>query len=150
MASIESKSRRSRQGVWGALVTAYEPFRLWADRQRGVVSLIALVLNASTHLSGCKPPATPAAPPPAPPVQISLNIYVHARNMPGMPVDTAAIRSRREKLELTLEEAARRAGMTAQRWHDIEAGRYADIRLSTLEAVAKALGCGVDQLRSNR
>ena len=62
-----------------------------------------------------------------------------------MPVDFARIRELREKKQLTLQEAANRAGWTNAnarvRWSDFEKGRYADPQLSTLESICRALDC---------
>ncbi|MCE9547635.1 MAG: helix-turn-helix transcriptional regulator [Planctomycetia bacterium] len=56
-------------------------------------------------------------------------------------LDVATIRRLRESRGMTQGEAARRAGMSGRaRWSDLEAGRKVDVRLSTLEAIAKALG----------
>lgn len=67
-----------------------------------------------------------------------------------MPVNFAAIKRRREQLTLTMEEAARKAGHTGERariwWNDIESGKNEDPRVSTLELVAYALSCGIDDL----
>jgi transcriptional regulator with XRE-family HTH domain len=68
-----------------------------------------------------------------------------------MPVNFAEIKRRREQLSLTMEEAARRAGHAGDRariwWNDVESGRASpDLRISTLEAVARVLGCRVDDL----
>lgn len=58
-----------------------------------------------------------------------------------MPLDTDRIKSLREKLGLTQEEASQRAGLgTRQRWHQIESGAIPNIELATLEAIAAALG----------
>lgn len=46
----------------------------------------------------------------------------------------------RQKLNLTQEEAARRAGLPSRaRWNDIESGRKANVTMDTLDAIAKAL-----------
>ena len=56
-----------------------------------------------------------------------------------MPVDTDKIRSLREKLGLTQEEAARAAKMKSrQAWNNVESGRKSP-RLDTLEKMARAL-----------
>ena len=60
------------------------------------------------------------------------------------------IRRRREEIGYTLQQAADAAGFEGPdvrvRWREIETGKYADPRLSTIEAVARALRCGVSQL----
>ena len=70
-----------------------------------------------------------------------------------MPLNTAYIRARRDQLQLTAQEAATRAGWgktsanTARvKWSELEHGRYADLRLSTLEQIAAALQCRVQDL----
>jgi transcriptional regulator with XRE-family HTH domain len=56
-------------------------------------------------------------------------------------LDVQKIKQLREKLELTQEQAAMKAGLkTRQRWNAIESGREASINLVTLGKVAKALG----------
>jgi DNA-binding Xre family transcriptional regulator len=77
-----------------------------------------------------------------------------------MPLDIKQIKDRRVALTLTMEEAADRAikalraagqgkiKFTRQRWNDIEHGRFPDIRLSTAEAIASVLECGIDDLRT--
>lgn len=58
-----------------------------------------------------------------------------------VPLDTDKMRRLREKLGLTMEQAAQRAGLgNRQRWNEIESGRSANVKLTTLEAVAQALG----------
>lgn len=69
-------------------------------------------------------------------------------------IDFDKIKSRRLKLALTLDEAAKRAGFLMpdgtphkQRWCDLESGRRADrVAASTLRAVAKALCCSMESL----
>lgn len=81
-----------------------------------------------------------------------------------MPIRFDEIRRRRLALKLTLEEAGVRAGWAGsgekaadnprltpgrqamRRWHNVEAGRNADLKVSTLEAVAAVLGCKLDDL----
>jgi transcriptional regulator with XRE-family HTH domain len=67
-------------------------------------------------------------------------------------LDTAKIKTLREKLGLTMEQAAERAGFTSrQQWYNVEsgiAGGEKGITLATLDAIAKALGCkGKDLLK---
>lgn len=58
----------------------------------------------------------------------------------GMGIlDIDKIRTAREKLGLSQASAADEAGVTRQRWNDIEGGRKPNIQLETLEKVAKAL-----------
>lgn len=67
--------------------------------------------------------------------------------MPGMPLNIEYIRTRREQLGLTQEEAATAAGFAnRQKWSQYEAGRVPDPQLSTLEGIARALGCDVGRL----
>jgi len=54
----------------------------------------------------------------------------------------ARIKSVRESLGLSQEAFAERAGMTYKYYQHVEAGRKRDMRLSTLEKLAKA--CGLD------
>lgn len=61
-------------------------------------------------------------------------------------LDTEKIRSRRERIGLTQSEAAERAGVSRQRWNDVESGRKKNIELDTLDAIAKALGCKAKDL----
>lgn len=56
-------------------------------------------------------------------------------------LDIQKIKSLREALELTQEQAATKAGLSSrQAWHSIEGGRQPKLQLDTLERVAKALG----------
>jgi len=58
-----------------------------------------------------------------------------------VPINFEKIRELREKLGLTQLEAAKRAGFkTKQEWYRIESGENGDLRVSTLESVAAALG----------
>jgi transcriptional regulator with XRE-family HTH domain len=62
-------------------------------------------------------------------------------------LDVAKMKSLREKLGLSQEEAAKRAGLKGrQRWNDIESGRKAAITLTTLDQIAKALGVKAKEL----
>jgi transcriptional regulator with XRE-family HTH domain len=57
-------------------------------------------------------------------------------------LDTEKIKSRREKLGLTMDEAAKVAGFKGrQHWYMIESGRRQNIELETLAALAAALKC---------
>lgn len=52
----------------------------------------------------------------------------------------AKIKSLREELGLTQQQAAERAKLrTAQNWNNIESGRRSNLTVKTLEAIAKAL-----------
>lgn len=56
-------------------------------------------------------------------------------------IDIEKIRKLREKLDLTHEAAAAKAGLSSrQAWHNIESGRQPNLQVNTLEAIAKALG----------
>lgn len=50
------------------------------------------------------------------------------------------IKARRQKLKLTQAAAAKRAGVTASRWSDIEHGRYR-LTIDSARRIATALGC---------
>jgi transcriptional regulator with XRE-family HTH domain len=64
-----------------------------------------------------------------------------------MPLNLDYIRQRREQLGLTQADAAKRAGFpNLQKWSQYETGRIPDPQLSSLEAIAKALKCGVARL----
>lgn len=64
-----------------------------------------------------------------------------------MPADFEKIEQLRKRAGLTKEEAAKKAGFKEpQRWHDLEVGRFPDLRLSTLEKIAKALGVKAKEL----
>jgi len=57
-----------------------------------------------------------------------------------MSIDIEKIKRLREKLGLTLDEAAKRAGLTnRQFWHGIENGTRHNLTVETLEKVAAAL-----------
>jgi transcriptional regulator with XRE-family HTH domain len=55
-------------------------------------------------------------------------------------LDTSKIAAAREKAGLSQAAAAEAAGITRQRWNDIEKGRKPNIELDTLQRVAEALG----------
>jgi transcriptional regulator with XRE-family HTH domain len=55
-------------------------------------------------------------------------------------LDTTKMKRLRQKLGLTQEEAARRAGLPSRaRWNDIESGRKINVTMESLDAIAKAL-----------
>jgi transcriptional regulator with XRE-family HTH domain len=58
----------------------------------------------------------------------------------------ARVKNLREALGLSQEAFAERAGLTYKYYQHVEAGRKRDIRLSTLEKLAKACGLGLDEL----
>lgn len=64
-------------------------------------------------------------------------------------INREEIKKRRQDRGLSLSEAAIAAGwgeMGRTRWHDIEAGRREDIRISTLDQISSALKCNAAQL----
>lgn len=63
-----------------------------------------------------------------------------------MPLDPEKIKSRREHLTYSQGEMARRAGMSVQQWNALETGKKEDPRVATVETVAKALRCKIDDL----
>lgn len=56
-------------------------------------------------------------------------------------LDIEKMKDSREKAGLTQTQAAEKAGVSRQRWNDIESGRKSNIELDTLAAIAKALRC---------
>lgn len=60
-----------------------------------------------------------------------------------MPLSPSKIRTRREKLGLTQQQAADKAGMPRPHWARLEAGDRPDPQLSTAEKVAHALDCSL-------
>ncbi len=59
----------------------------------------------------------------------------------AMMLDLVKLKSLREKKNLTQEQAALAAGFSGKSyWNNIETGRVKDPQLSTIEAVARALG----------
>lgn len=57
-------------------------------------------------------------------------------------LDTEKVRRLRISSNLSMEQAALSAGLAGrQSWYEIESGRKSDVRVSTLEAIARALGC---------
>ncbi len=68
----------------------------------------------------------------------------------SMPVNCDEIKRRRVAAGWSMAEAARRAGMgSRQAWQHIESGSRPDPTVSTLQRIARALGCGVDDLLSD-
>ena len=63
-----------------------------------------------------------------------------------MPLNHDSIRLRRERLRLTQEAAADRAGIHQPHWARLEAGRVQSPRLDTLQRLAAALECEVGEL----
>jgi DNA-binding XRE family transcriptional regulator len=64
-----------------------------------------------------------------------------AVDIPSIGLNTDKIRQLRERLKLTQEQAAARAGLPSrQKWNDIERGRQKNLTIETLERVAAALG----------
>jgi transcriptional regulator with XRE-family HTH domain len=64
-------------------------------------------------------------------------------------LDGGKIKARRQKLGLTLAGAARAAGWWRNgrtRWHDLETGRYPNVKLKTLASIARVLECGIEDL----
>ena len=62
-------------------------------------------------------------------------------------LDLEKIKARREKLDLTMQAAADRAGFTnRQQWFLIESGTRADVTMTTLEKLAVALECKAKDL----
>ena len=65
-----------------------------------------------------------------------------------MPLDVAKLKARREKLNMSQADAAAAAGFGGgrQQWSNIETGAKADIAISTLDRMAKALSCKAKDL----
>lgn len=64
-----------------------------------------------------------------------------------MRVNVKRIKALRNRKGLTMATAARLSGLkTIQRWSDLENGRHKNPRAFTLAAVARVLGCKVDEL----
>lgn len=56
-------------------------------------------------------------------------------------MNTDKIKTLRERLGLSQDDAARKAGFKGrQYWYNIESGKRTNIKIDTLEAIAKALG----------
>ena len=56
------------------------------------------------------------------------------------------IRERREELRMTQEELAQKSGVSRQTISSLETGKYEDVLISTLAAIATALGTTVDKI----
>jgi transcriptional regulator with XRE-family HTH domain len=59
-----------------------------------------------------------------------------------VPLDCEKIKRLRERLGLSMADAAEKAGFSAgrQAWYNIESGQRTNIKIETLERIAKALG----------
>jgi transcriptional regulator with XRE-family HTH domain len=58
-----------------------------------------------------------------------------------MPLNVEKIRQLREAAGLSMDQAAKLAGMNSrQRWYEVESGLRANITIGTLDAMARALG----------
>lgn len=70
-------------------------------------------------------------------------LLTHAADIPFMGLlNTSRMRELRESLDLSQEEAARRAGVKGRaRWSNIESGKRDNITLKMLERIAAALEC---------
>ena len=56
------------------------------------------------------------------------------------------IRERREELEMTQEELAIKSGVSRQTISSLETGKYDNVLVGTLAAIAMALGTTVDKI----
>ncbi len=73
-------------------------------------------------------------------LQSSVVTVVAMADVTGTLLDVAKIKDRREKLGLSMAQAAAKAGLSGpQQWFDIETGRRDSITLRTLAKVAAAL-----------
>ncbi|MEM1012521.1 MAG: helix-turn-helix transcriptional regulator [Planctomycetota bacterium] len=65
----------------------------------------------------------------------------------SVPLDLDKLKQLRADAGLTMAEAAERARLSGrQAWYAIESGRNADVRVSTLERIAAALGTTAREL----
>jgi transcriptional regulator with XRE-family HTH domain len=65
----------------------------------------------------------------------------------GMPLDIEKVRRLRLQANLSMDRAAALAKLSGrQAWHLIESGRKSDVKLSTLESIARALGVRPSEL----
>jgi transcriptional regulator with XRE-family HTH domain len=67
-----------------------------------------------------------------------------------VPLNPAEIRRKRQKLGLSQTEAARRAGFSLQRWHNIESGIRPGIDPDAFYAVAQVLECRMEDLMTRQ
>lgn len=56
------------------------------------------------------------------------------------------IKERREELKMTQEELAQKSGVSRQTISSIETGKYENVLVGTLAAIASALGTTVDKI----
>lgn len=56
------------------------------------------------------------------------------------------IKERREELHMTQEELASRSGVSRQTISSLETGKYENVLIGTLAAIATALGTTVDKI----
>ena len=64
-----------------------------------------------------------------------------------MPIDIEKIKRLREKVGLTMGQAATKAGFASrQQWYQVESGRRENMTVQTLEKVASVLGCRAKDL----
>ena len=56
------------------------------------------------------------------------------------------IKERREELKMTQEELAKKSGVSRQTISSIETGKYENVLVGTLAAIATALGTTVDKI----
>lgn len=62
-------------------------------------------------------------------------------NVVAMGIDNEKIKAIREKRGMTLDQAAKAAGLkNRQQWHQVESGARDNATIATLEKMAKALG----------
>jgi DNA-binding XRE family transcriptional regulator len=63
-----------------------------------------------------------------------------------MKFDPDKMRLRREELTYDKSEVAKLAKMSAQQYHNLEAGMRPDPRVSTVARIAKVLRCKIEEL----
>ena len=68
---------------------------------------------------------------------------------PLVPLDVERIRQIRVERGWSMAEAARRAGFSRQRWHQVESGARPDPTFSTVDRMARALGVTILDLMSD-
>lgn len=54
------------------------------------------------------------------------------------------IKKRREELKMSQDELAEKAGISRQTVSAIETGKYENVMIGTLKAIARALSCELD------